>query len=108
MAEAKNPRQPAKGRLDRWATLNQFAGSDLAEVTRRSGSPAAGLVWFVLFSHASGRDGLVRASSRWLAEKTGLSRNTARAALRHLLACAAVERDPSGRGWFRVRHLEKE
>jgi hypothetical protein len=96
--------------IDRWATLNLFARNDLAELTAETGSTSAGVVWFVLFSLADGRTGLVRgASLSGLARMTALDRNTVRRAVRKLLdrGALSVHDRAGGVPVYYLNHLTK-
>lgn len=87
----KTAQRASDQRLDRWGTLNAFTEARLAGLTATTRSPSAGVVWFVLFSLANGRTGLVRgASISRLARLTGLARFTVRRSIRALLEAGAL------------------
>jgi DNA-binding transcriptional ArsR family regulator len=106
----KKPPQP---RLDRWGTLNAFVDDSVADLTRRTGSASAGLVWFALFRLASATNGRVLgASERRLAKLTGLTRPTISAALTSLtkakLLCVEGKVGQGKAPVYRLEHLTQE
>ena len=93
----KAARPPDRVTPDRWATLNWFTHDELAGFVADTRSPAAGLLWYVLFTLANGKDGTVRgASVSRLARITGMDRHTVRAALKRLVEAKAVSVHASG------------
>lgn len=95
-------------RLDRFGTYRAFIDQKLpALIGTNKGSMAAGILWFVLFDMASGSDGTIRcASVRRLAERTGMTRVTVRAAMKKLLDAGALEKVTASRvPVYRMQHL---
>ncbi len=85
-------------KLDRFGTMNRFVNEQLAPLTDKYETSAPGLVWCVLWSMASAKDGSVLfASMKRLQRCTGLSKNAVRRALRALKDERLVEVRASGR-----------
>lgn len=82
----------AKGNRERWALLNTFADTVLADA-----GPAAGAVWLVLFRYAR-PDGTAFASLGKLETMTGIHRRSIQRAVSRLAELGALEKVQRGGG----------